>query len=51
VHPRHWEYQAALPYIARGEAAPARPGREVADRGRMGQLAELRRQVEAELGS
>lgn len=35
------EYAAALPYLEKAARAPARPGREVADRGRRAEIAAL----------
>jgi len=43
------QYSDALPYIDRGEEAPLRPGRELADQGRREQLAELRATVNEHL--
>jgi len=44
------EYAAALPYLEKAERAPARPGREVADRGRHAEIAALKAKVKQKLG-
>jgi tetratricopeptide (TPR) repeat protein len=44
------EYAAALPYLEKAARAPARPGREVADRGRHADIAALTAKVKKHLG-
>jgi tetratricopeptide (TPR) repeat protein len=43
-------YKEALPYLDRAAKAPARPGREAADKGRHAEIAALRSKVQAEIG-
>jgi tetratricopeptide (TPR) repeat protein len=43
------EYSAALPYLEKAAKAPARPGREVADRGRRAEIAALTAKVKQKL--
>jgi tetratricopeptide (TPR) repeat protein len=44
------EYAAALPYLEKAAKAPARPGREVADKGRHAEIASLTAKVKKKLG-
>jgi tetratricopeptide (TPR) repeat protein len=44
------EYAAALPYLEKAARAPARPGRDVADRGRHAEIAALTAKVKQKLG-
>jgi tetratricopeptide (TPR) repeat protein len=44
------QYADALPYLERASHAPARPGRELADRGRQAEIAALTAKVRAKLG-
>ncbi len=44
------EYAAALPYLEKAARAPARPGREVADKGRHAEIAALTTKVRQKLG-
>jgi len=44
------EYAAALPYLEKAERAPARTGREVADKGRHAEIAALKEKVKQKLG-
>jgi len=44
------EYAQALQYLEKAASAPARPGREVADRGRHAEIASLTAKVRAKLG-
>ena len=44
------EYAAALPYLEKAERAPARPGRELADKGRHAEIAALKAKVKRKLG-
>jgi tetratricopeptide (TPR) repeat protein len=44
------KYQEALTYLERATKAPPRPGREVADQGRRGEIATLSAKVKAKLG-
>jgi tetratricopeptide (TPR) repeat protein len=44
------DYAAALPYLEKAARAPARPGREVADRGRHAEIAALTAKVKQKLG-
>jgi tetratricopeptide (TPR) repeat protein len=44
------EYAAALPYLEKAARAPARPGREVADKGRHAEIAALTAKVRQKLG-
>ena len=44
------EYAAALPYLEKAAQAPARPGREIADKGRHAEIAALTAKVKAKLG-
>jgi tetratricopeptide (TPR) repeat protein len=46
----HDRYQEALQYVARAAKAPARPGRESADKGRRAEVESLRQKVQARLG-
>jgi tetratricopeptide (TPR) repeat protein len=43
-------YREALQYLDKATKAPPRPGRETADKGRRGDIAQLRQKVEAKLG-
>jgi len=43
------DYSAALPYLEKAARAPARPGREVADRGRRAEIAALTAKVRQKL--
>jgi tetratricopeptide (TPR) repeat protein len=43
------DYSAALPYLEKAAKAPARPGREVADRGRRAEIAALTAKVKQKL--
>lgn len=44
------DYKAALKYVSAAEAAPLRPGREIADAGRRKELMALRGKIESKLG-
>ena len=44
------DYAAALPYLEKAARAPARPGREVADKGRRAEIAALASKVRSKLG-
>jgi Tfp pilus assembly protein PilF len=44
------EYAAALPYLEKASKAPARPGREVADKGRHAEIDALMATVKSKAG-
>ena len=46
----HDRYQEAMQHLARAAKAPARPGREAADKGRHAEIEALRQKVQARLG-
>lgn len=45
------DYQSALKYVTAAEAAPPRPGREIADEGRKKDLSALRDKIRSKLGN